>query len=72
MSFDFLNNFFNFRRIGGVNAQANKILDDPEKNDQEKLKGLLGLEFLKTAMTGVSADDNASISEFLCRADIME
>ena len=33
MSFDFLSNFFNFRRIGGVNAQANKILEDPEKND---------------------------------------
>jgi len=59
MSFDFLSNFFNFRRIGGVNAQATKILEDTEKNDEEKLKSLLGLEFLKTAMSGVNADDNA-------------
>ena len=59
MSFDFLSNFFNFRRIGGVNAQATKILEDTEKKDEDKLKELLGLDFLKSAMTGVNADDNA-------------
>jgi hypothetical protein len=72
MSFDFLSNFFNFRRIGGVNAQATKILEDTEKKDEDKLKELLGLDFLKSAMTGVNADDNAQLSEFLCRAEIME
>ena len=38
MSFDFLSNFFNFRRVGGVNVQANKIFEDPDKTDEEKLK----------------------------------
>jgi hypothetical protein len=47
MSFEFISKFFNFRRVGDVKEEANKILDDPEKSDQEKVKGLLGLEMLK-------------------------
>jgi hypothetical protein len=72
MSFDFLSNFFNFRRIGGVNAQATKILQDTELNDEEKLKSLLRLEFLRSALNSVNDDGNEELQQFLQRSEIMD
>jgi hypothetical protein len=48
MSFDqiFMNFGFN-RQAQGVNQQAIKILDNEELNDQEKIKQLLQMDFLK-------------------------
>ena len=62
MSFDFISKFFNFRRVGDVKDEANKILDDPEKTDDEKIKGLLSLEMLKQAMTGANMDDSTKLA----------
>ena len=72
MSFEFISKFFNFRRVGDVKEEANKILDDKEKTDQEKLKGLLGLEMLKQAMSGLNLDESSQLSQFLTRQDILE
>jgi len=72
MSFEFISKFFNFRRVGDVKEEANKILDDKEKTDQEKLTGLLGLEMLKQAMSGANMDETSELSQFLTRQDILE
>lgn len=72
MSFDFISKFFNFRRVGDVKEEANKILDDAEKTDDEKIKGLLGLEALKSAMSGANLDENSKLAQFLTRQDVLE
>ena len=72
MSFDFISKFFNFRRVGDVKEEANKILDDAEKTDDEKIKGLLGLEALKSAMSGMNLDESSKLAQFLTRQDVLE
>ena len=41
------NSFISMRRIGGMKEQAIKIISDTQKTDNEKLKEVMGLEFLK-------------------------
>ena len=41
------NSFISMRRVGGMKEQATKILADTEKTDNEKLKEIMGLEFLR-------------------------
>lgn len=70
MSFDqvFLNFGFN-RQAQGVNLQATKILFNEEITDQEKIKQLLGMDFLKY---GVGAQGNFKLIEFLCKKENLE
>lgn len=72
MSFDFISKFFNFRRVGDVKEEAIKILDSQEKTDDEKIKGLLGLDALKSAMSGMNFDENSKLAHFLTRQDVLE
>lgn len=67
MSFDFISKFLNFRRVGDVKEEANKILEDEEKTDDEKIKSLLSLDSLKTAMPGMNYDENSKLAQFLSR-----
>jgi hypothetical protein len=52
-----------------VNQQATKILANDEIGDQEKIKQLLSMDFLKW---GVGAQGNFKLIEFLCQKENLE
>jgi len=52
-----------------VNQQATKILANDDLGDQEKIKQLLSMDFLKW---GVGAQGNFKLIEFLCQKENME
>ena len=65
----FMNNF-NYRRAGDVVKQGNQILFNKEINDQEKLRQLLNLEFLRVGVGGVQG--NYTLITFLCEKENLE
>ena len=69
MSFDQLSFLTNFRQAHGVNSLANRILTNEEIPDDEKIKQLLSMDFLKW---GVGAQGNFKLIEFLCKKENIE
>jgi hypothetical protein len=50
MSFEHFAILSNFRQASGVNNLANRILQKKELADQEKIKQLLAIDFLKSGV----------------------
>lgn len=69
MSFDAISLFGNYRQFHGVNSLANRILANEELDDEQKMKQLLSIEFLKW---GVGAQGNFKLIEFLSKKENLE
>lgn len=69
MSFDQFAFLSNFRQASGVNNLANRILQNEVMSDQEKIKQLLAIDFLKW---GVGTQGNFKLIEFLCKKDNLQ
>ena len=59
-----------YRRAGDVVKQGNQILFNKEIDDNEKLRQLLNLEFLRVGVGGVQG--NYKLITFLCEKDNLE
>lgn len=67
----FMNNFnIHNRRAADVVKEGNRILLDKETSDQQKLRQLLSLEFLRVGVGGVQG--NYKLITFLCEKDNLE
>lgn len=67
----FMNNFnIHNRRAGDVVKEGNRILLDKETTDQQKLRQLLNLEFLRVGVGGVQG--NYKLITFLCEKENLE
>ena len=66
----FMNNFNMYRRAGDVVKQGNTILFNKELTDNEKLRQLLNLEFLRVGVGGVQG--NYKLITFLCEKENLE
>lgn len=61
----FMNNFnIHNRRAGDVVKEGNRILLDKELSDNDKMRQLLNLEFLRVGVGGVQG--NYKLITFLC------
>ena len=65
-----MNNFNMYRRAGDVVKQGNGILFNKELTDNEKLRQLLNLEFLRVGVGGVQG--NYKLITFLCEKENLE
>lgn len=63
-------NFIINRRAGDVIKTSNKLIQDKDMPDHEKLRQLLGLEFLKVGVDGFSG--NYKLLLFLCEKENLE
>jgi len=59
-----------YRRAGDVVKTGNQIILNKETTDQEKLKQLLNLEFLRMGVGGVQG--NYKLICFLCEKEVLE
>ena len=64
-----IQNFFDFRNANTCNYQVNTILAKEDLTDEDKLKQILALDFLRTQ---VGASGNFRLIEFLSQKQNLE